>query len=180
MTENQTIQSIQDRRSIRKYKQQPIEQELLNTVLETALQAPSARNEQPCQMIVVHDQALLEEIDNAFLEAIALKDNRPIPKGYLFHGAPCVIMVPRNISNNYSREDSGILAQTIALTANSLGLGTCIVGLIQYVKYHEKADELFKKLLVPEGYALDLCLPIGYPDEIPMAKPRKNNIIWQS
>lgn len=180
MTENQTIQSIQNRRSIRKYKQQPIEQNILETILDVATQAPSALNKQPCKMIVVRDQRLLEEIDNAFIEAIADTADRSIQKGYLFHGAPCVVMLPRDANNDYSQEDSGILAQTIALAADSVGLGSCIVGLIHYLKHHERAEEFFKTLSIPENYSLDLCVTLGYADEEPLAKPRKNNIIWQS
>ncbi len=180
MIENPTIRSILDRRSVRKYETKEIDQEVLETLLKVAEQAPSAKNQQSCLEIVVRDQQFLEEMDNAFMDVMVRKHDRTIPKGYLFHDAPCIIMLPRDASNIWSREDSGILAQTISIAAHSLGLGTCIIGLIRYLADHESVQEFYQKMQIPEGYALDLCVSVGYPAEMPTAKPRKNIVQWQS
>lgn len=180
--ENSVIKTILDRRSIRKYKDQAIDQALLEQLVDVSLQAPSARNLQSARMIITRDQELLNRMDDCFLEVMR-SGGRDIEKGYLFHGAPTVIFLAHSdLSGNPAdgHADAGILSQTIALCAKSLDLGTCIVGLISYLRKHPQCEAFYKELQVPDGFVIDLCVTVGYADEDPTAKPRKLPAIWQS
>jgi Nitroreductase len=175
---NEIIQAIENRRSIRKYKDEAVPQNELEKLVELSLQAPSARNQQPWHLIVVRDQVLLQEISDAVLEVLTAR-GRNMPQGWhMFHHAPVVIMIPRDTANAWGKVDSGIASQTMALAAYGMQLGTCIIGLIHHLDSHERKEEFYRRLQVPEGHQLDVCLSVGYPDEAPDARPREKKVTW--
>ena len=67
----------------------------------------------------------------------------------------------------------GLLCENICLAAQSMGLGTVIMGgPAMFISTNPKAKEFLKRLNLPEGYELRICVGVGYPDEAPEAKPR--------
>lgn len=177
---NEVIQAIYDRKSIRKYKEQEVTQAELEKLVDAALQAPSARNLQPWQMIVVRDQALLQDIHEAVKEMVQANGVALPDTWHLFHHAPAVVMLPREEASQWSGVDSGIVAQTLALAAQGLDLGTCMIGFIRTLENHVQKEAFYQRLHIPEGYQLDLCVSVGYPDEKPEARPRERKVEWHS
>lgn len=102
-------------------------------------------------------------------------------KGFRFFDAPAAIIISMDKSVGSGGEfDSGVIAQTIALTALNYGLGTCIQG--QGIMY---PDVVRKFTAIPESKLIVICLTIGYPDwDFPANKvqaerePSENITTW--
>lgn len=164
---------IMGRRSIRKFKPEPVSHELLAQVVEAAAYAPSWKNTQITRYIAVEGE---------LKERIAKKGTSIWPgNGAIISSAPVLIAVTmiKNRSG-YERDgsystprgdgwqmfDAGIASQTFCLAANEHGLGTVILGLFD--------QAVIEKLLgLPEDRELAALIPVGYPDETPAAPKRK-------
>lgn len=154
--------AIKTRRSIRAYKNKPIEDGKLEAVLEAARLAPSARNLQEWKYVVVKDKALRGKLVDA-------------ANGQRFVGqAPAVIVACAEQTDHVMPcgelsypIDVAISVDHITLAAVEQGLGTCWIGAF-------KQAEVKKLLSIPEKTKVVALLPIGYPDVSPAAKPRKS------
>jgi nitroreductase len=164
--------AIAERRSIRKYKTDPLPDELILQCVEAARLAPSWANTQTSRFVAVKDQTVREAL------AGVLSVNNPAHQAFL--SAPCVIclVAQRGVSGFRKGEpvtdkggywymfDAGIAMEHLVLCAWSLGLGTVHVGLFDAAK----AEAI---LGVPEGYSVVAMTPLGYFDEPPRPTPRK-------
>jgi len=154
-------EAIKQRRSIRDYQDKPVPQEKLDNVLEAARLAPSASNRQMCKFIVVRDKKRRLELSRA--------------AGGQAHiaGAPVVIAAIATMAEYVMRSgvyshpvDLAIAVDHITLAAVNEGLGTCWVGAFSQ-------DEVKNILNIPEKYRVVVLLPLGFPANVPEAKPRK-------
>ena len=152
--------AIEQRRSIRKYSDRPIEEEKLHKVLEAARLSPSAKNLQEWKFIVVRDDKIREELTGAI--------------GQPFVGGAPIILVccgtePNSIMKGGQPRytiDLSIATAYMILKAYEEGLGTCWLG-----SYDERAVK--KVLEVPDEVRVVSITPLGYPDESPAPRPRK-------
>ena len=155
------MEAIKGRRSIRKYKPDPVSEENLQKLMEAVRWSPSWANTQCWEVIVVKDPKIKSEL------ATALPKTNPALASMT--EAPIVIVLcgKRGISGFKKGEastvkgdwllfDTGIAMQTLCLTAHSLGLGTVVVGLFD----HKKAEEI---LGVPQSAEVVAMTPLGYP-----------------
>ena len=162
---------IKGRRSIRKYQDKAVPEELLNQVLESVRWAPSWANTQCWEIIVVKDQANRERLQEALVNV------NPAKKAMA--QAPVVLAIcgKLNSSGYYKGQvttkfgdwlmfDLGVATQTLCLTAHDLGLGTVITGLID----HNKVREI---LGIPEDYEVVALTPLGYPAKDSTAPKRR-------
>ena len=154
INENEVINNIMARRSIRKYIDKPVEHEKLEAVALAGINAPSAMNRQNWAVRIIEDQKLLADV----------KD--------MCRNAPNLICVCAPADGRFDL-DAGLLGENMMLAAQTLGLGTCIqTGPIRFLTTDEKAKAFRDSLDIPEGYKLLYVISIGYPDEQPNAKPR--------
>ena len=152
--DNEVIKTIMARRSVRKYLDKPVEHEKLEAVALAGINAPSAMNRQNWAVRIVEDQKLLADV-----------------KG-MCRNAPNLICVCAPADGRFDL-DAGLMGENMMLTAQSLGLGTCIqTGPVRFLTTDEKAKAFRDSLDLPEGYKLLYVISIGYPDEQPAAKPR--------
>jgi len=150
------------RGSIRGYKPDPVEEEKLLAVLEAARMAPTAHNNQPFRLIVIHTKGREDELAKIY--------GRP-----WFTQAPiviCIVGVPsegwvRQDGENYMLVDVAIAMDHLILEATNLGLGTCWVGAFS----PEAARDV---LALPPDVVPVAFTPLGYPDAEPREKVRKN------
>jgi nitroreductase len=155
------IEAIKGRRSIRKYKPDPVPEEALRTVLEAVRWAPSWANTQCWEVVVVKDPKMKAEL------ATALSKTNPALSSII--EAPLVIVLcgkkgvsgfkkgeAVTVKGDWLMFDTGIVMQTLCLTAYSLGLGTVIVGMFD----HKKVEEI---LGVPQNVEVVAMTPLGYP-----------------
>ena len=174
---NQVVDCIMSRRSIRAYKPEQIKDEELKTILECAINAPSARNSQPWEVRVIRDK---EAIDNLNKEVIAdMIEKRPEAKerfadenASVFFHAPTLLVVAYDTTQYWGQSDCGMLVQNILLAAESMNIGSCAVGCCREYINSPKAADFVKSLNLPENYVVYLTVTLGYKDENPDAKPR--------
>ena len=153
------MEAIKGRRSIRAYDSKPVEKEKIEAVLEAARLAPSARNRQKWQFIVVTDP----ETKDKMLDAC---NNQPSVKQ-----APAIIVAcgqdPGMMSCEQPVEtiDVSIAFSFIILKAYEEGLGTCWLG-------NFNKDKVKAALGIPDDVSVVAITPLGYPAESPDARPR--------
>ncbi len=171
---NEVVQAIMERRSIRKYKDKPVEKEKLDLVATCGINAPSGMNKQPWEIRIVDSKAYIDGITDIFKEANPKVQEDPNFKN-MFRNAPCVIFIGTP-ANGGSEFDCGLAAENMMLAAYSLGLGTCCLGgPIRFMNDNDKAKSYLEKLKFSDDYKLLYAIAIGYPDETPDAKPRDSN-----
>jgi nitroreductase len=142
---------VGNRKSIRSYSNQIVEEEKLTGILEAARIAPSWANKQCCNYIVVKDKAKIEALAGMFFSWIK---EAPIML------AACADPKESGVRNgmDYYLVDVGISMQQLVLAATSEGLGTCWIGAFDEAKVK-------KVLEVPENIKVVALTPVGYPAE---------------
>ncbi len=171
------MQAIKDRRSVRKYKPDPVSDEALNTVLDAARWAPSWSNTQCSQFIVVRDPETKKRLAGALTLIAPGVEN---PSAEAIRSAPVVVVACAQLGKSgyyhgqqstskgdWHMFDVALAMQNLTLAAHSIGLGTVHIGL-----FDDKA--MAEVLDVPEGITVVELTPLGYPDEAPNAPPRKD------
>src|SRR4030043_1490104 len=113
---NDVLKAIKSRRTLRRFKPNPIDAEMLQSILEAGRWAPSLSNLQPWKFIVIKDQGLKNALDKAARESV-------LHLG--IHEAPSVILVcvDRRIDPLHAIETGAAATQNMTLAGNSLGLG---------------------------------------------------------
>ncbi len=152
------VENILARRSIRNYTDQQVTQDQLDILVECAINAPSANNRQPWEVRIIRNADLLSKFTAINERAI--------------FNAPTVIVIANDTQNRWSPFDCGLLTQNILLAAESMDLGTCVVGSVPNVLKNEEAKELLESLNLPEGYEPIIGICLGNKNERPDAKPR--------
>jgi len=159
-------QALKDRRSIRKYKPDPVPVDKLERILEAARIAPSWSNLQCWRFIVVEDGPIRQAL------AESMPANNPARKA-VGETAPLVLVLcadPQQSGDqdrkDYYLLDAGLAMQQLMLAAHTEGLGTCWVAWFD----EEKARVACS---VPQNYRVVALSPLGFPDVAPGARPRK-------
>lgn len=195
ITKNETLKVIYERRAVRKFKDKAVEKELLLELLNAARMAPSAINKQPWHFYVLTNTEMIKRFSSAIIKhskmamlkaglkealhhllhpgSFHLKDGMDFLKAEdpIFHGAPVVIFISSEKSNDWASLDIGMCAQNIMLAAKSLGLDTCPVGLAKFI---ENTDE-YKELHIPSSEQINLAILVGYGNENPAVHERKQD-----
>ena len=172
---NGVIEAIEARRSIRAYKDAPVEREKLELLAKCGVMAPSAMNRQEWEVRIVDSKEWIDGATATYLKAIegTGKADYMLKPGFknIFRNAPAVIFVaaPEGL---FAGENVGCLAQNIMLAATELDLGTCFLGSAQMIFAEPAMAGYLQSLGFSEGYKLRYALAVGYPDESPEAKPR--------
>ena len=170
--ENEVINTIMARRSVRKYLNKPVEHEKLEAVVKCGINAPSGMNRQPWIVRVVEDQKLIADVTEVYKQENTEQVKRDKDFKNMFRNAPNIICVCTP-ANGGGELDAGLLGENMMLAAQSLGLGTCCLqGPVRFLLSNEKARFFLERLDIPSDYRLNYILAIGYPDEQPDARPR--------
>ncbi|MHC4621119.1 MAG: nitroreductase family protein [Planctomycetota bacterium] len=153
---------IRSRRSIRRYRPDPIPSEMIDQVLEAGRWAPSANNQQPWAFIVVHDKEVQRQI--------AQHAAYYLDRGARIEEAPLLIVlcgqIRSEIYHRFLRGELGMAGMQMMLQAHALGLGTCwIDGLDQ--------SKIADVLQVPDNMEVIAMLTAGFPIENPVPTSRK-------
>lgn len=154
------MEAIKQRRSIRKYRDRPVEEEKLKRILEAGRLAPSAANRQEWRYVIVRDKETRQKLMKA-------------AKGQPFVGEAAIVIAACAETDNHVMTcgqlcypiDLAISIDHMTLKAVDEGLGTCWIG-----AFYE--DEVKKILGVPEDVHVVELLTLGYPADIPPPRPR--------
>ncbi len=176
----EVLEAIKTRRSIRRYKTDPIDDKIIETVLEAARWAPSWANTQCWRFIVVRDNTIKAELANTLIKVErgdTLVDN---PSIEAVRSAPVVIIACAELGKSgyelrkpatdkgdwWYMYDVALAMQNLVLVAHSLGLGTVTIGAMD-------ARKAASILEVPEGFCVVSMTPLGYPDQVRNPRPRR-------
>ncbi len=160
-----------ERRSIRKYKDTPVPEELLNKVLEAGTFAPTGMNRQTPVMVAVTNKEIRDLLEKENAKVMGDEEKKP------FYGAPAVIVVFYDPEVYTSFEDGCLVMGNLMNAAYSVGLGSCWIHRAKEVFETPQGKELMKKWGVPENFiGVGNCI-IGYADEEPAPRPRKDGYI---
>lgn len=168
------LDNILKRRSIRKYTDQEVSQEILDVIMRCAIFAPSATNEQPWEVRVIHKPELLTIINERWKKTAPKKNliDAQNPNYSVMHHAPVLVVIAGDVKNPKARVDVGIMLQTILLSSHALGLGSCPIGMLVPTLIHPENQDIVKTLNIPDGYEVMANIALGYPDESPEAPIR--------
>jgi TonB family protein len=170
--ENEVINNIMARRSVRKYLDKPVEHAKLEAIAQAGINAPSAMNRQNWAVRIIEDYKLIADVSEAYKQENPQMVERDPNFKNMFRNAPNLICVCAPSDGGFNL-DAGLLGENMMLAAQSLGLGTCIqTGPVRFLLTNEKAKPFLEALDIPEGYKLLYVIAVGYPDEKPDAKPR--------
>ncbi|MBR2326979.1 MAG: nitroreductase family protein [Alistipes sp.] len=174
--ESGIVEVIEARRSIRAYKNQPVEREKLQRLAELGVAAPSAMNRQEWELRIVDSKAWIDECSKCYLSAVEGTGKadyllRDANFKNIFRNAAAVIFVAAP-QGEFSDINIGLLGENIMLAAVDMGLGTCCLGSVVPMFAEPAMAPYLASLGFSEGYRLRYALAVGYPDEEPAAKPR--------
>ena len=168
--DNVVIENIMSRRSIRKYKNEPVAREVMEEIALCGINAPNGPNKQSWEVRVVDNPEFQNEI-----KAVMAAAGGERAAG-CFYNAPVWVFIARDNGYDFSTIDCGLLAENMMLSAHSLGVGSvCLGSPVRFILTSPDKDKVLSKLGFSEGYELCLCIGFGYPDEAPKAKPRDIN-----
>ena len=156
-----TLEAIRTRRSVRKYQDRPVPEELVQKLLAAAMSAPSARNEQPWQFVVIDDGRILADIAEIN------------PNAQMARQAPLGIMVCGDLSleksPGYWVVDCAAAVENILLAAHALGLGAVWTGVFPR---EERMEGLRRLAKLPSNVIAHSLVVLGYPAEQPPPQER--------
>lgn len=166
------------RHSTRKFKEEPVPQEVLDKVIEAGRQAPSGKHKNQSRFIVIRKKEVLQELialvqqEFAKMEVTPENDDnfggaiRAAKKGgYVFmYNAPVLIVVAnkRDYGNKYA--DVSCAMQNMMLAANALDLGSCWINQLRWLQDNPVLRAYLQKLGMAEDEEVCASLSIGYPD----------------
>lgn len=170
----ETLECIRTRRSIRKYKSDPVPDELLQQVLEAGMWAPTGRNCQSPTIVAITNKEQRDRL-MALNASIMGFDNDP------FYNAPVVLVVLVDKSVKTHENDGELVIQNMLLAAHDLGLASCYIW---RAKQEFQTDE-GKQMLADWGLPADVDFEgvghviLGYADmPAPDPAPRKENYVY--
>ena len=161
----EAMQNLLERRSIRKYKDAQVPDELLDKVLEAGLYAPTGMNRQNVIMVAVRDKETRDQMMK-MNAAVMGSQNDP------FYGAPCVIVVLGDPETYPVVENGSLVLGNLMNAAHALGLGSCWIHRAKQTFETEEGKALLRKWGLKESLVgIGNCI-LGYPDEDPAPRPR--------
>lgn len=154
---------INQRQSVRKYKEKPVEREKIEKLVEAIHIAPSACNSQPWKIIIVDEPELKNQVAKAtFSNTVSFNRfalEAPVIAVLVIEKAKLIAQIGGSIKNQeYPMYDIGIAAAHFCLQATEVGLGTCMIGWFDERKIQ-------KLLNIPEKRKIGLVITLGYPPE---------------
>ncbi len=175
----EVMEAIRTRRSIRSYKPDPVDNQSIQIVLEAARWAPSWKNTQCWRFIVVHNNGIKAALADCLIGSIKGGLASKNPAAEAVRTAPVVIVACAELGKSgYNGDklatdkgewymfDVALAMQNFALAAHSLGLGTVHIGQFD-------AERTAGVLKLPENFCVVEMTPLGYPEQEPNIRPRK-------
>mgnify|MGYP003297713000 CR=1 FL=1 len=161
---------LTERRSVRSYKKDQINDNELNAVLEAGLHAPSGRNRQCTIMVACQNAEEIALMSRLNASAMGV-DTDP------FYGAPTVVVVFADTEVYTHVEDGSLVLGNMLNAAHAIGVGSCWIHRAREVFESPYGIALKKKLGIDDKYvAVGNCI-LGYPEIIPEVRPRKDGYI---
>lgn len=168
---NETIKTLIERRSCKKFKSEQIKKEELDLILQAGMNAPTGKGMQSPIILVLQDKEKIEKL-REINKKILGRDVDP------FYNAPTVLVVMADKNMFTYVEDGSLVLGNMMNAAFSLGVGSCWIHRAKEEFESPEGKALLKEWNIPENYeGVGHCI-LGYADmEYPEAKPRKKDYV---
>lgn len=154
---NEVIKAILERRSIRQFTNQPVPQDILDTIVDAALHAPSGRGDKTWKFTVITNKELIRKLANA----IAAELGR---NGYNMYD-PTVLIIPSNLRDSrFGMEDNACAMENIFLAAHSFGVGSVWINQIRDICDTDRIRPILDEFHIPADHVIYGMAALGYPD----------------
>ena len=166
------LELIKSRRSVKKFKSDPVPKALIEKIVEAGSWAPTGRNWQSPIILAVTNKELRDKLSR--LNFLSDSDKRVDP----FYGAPVVLVVLADKTKHTYVYDGSLVMGNMLLEAHSLGLGACWIHRAKETFNSDEGKAILKELGIEGEYeGIGNCV-VGYPDMTPADKPRKENWVY--
>ena len=168
---NEVIKNIEERRSIKKYKDEMIPKEIIEKIVEAGTYAPSGMGRQSSIIIAITNKEIRDKLSKLNAKIMGA-DIDP------FYGAPVVLVVLAKKDIPTHVYDGSLVMENLMLAANSLGIGSCWIHRAKEEFETEEGKEILKSLGIEDKYeGIGHCI-LGYKAEEGNLKPRKDNYVY--
>ena len=185
------IDAIYSRHAIRHYRDEIVDSELIDTLLDAAVQAPSAMHESPWAFIVIQDKSLLHAISEDTKRAILDKEHHhPLANQHgidqvsqqnyeIFYNANTLILICSRFQGPFVQADCWLAAENLMIAACAKGLGTCVIGFaidtLNTIPWKER-------LGIPPEMTVVAPIIVGIPsgEPIPIYRKPPKVVSWRS
>ena len=168
---NTTIRDLTERRSIRKYKAEQITKAELEQVLQAGVCAPTGMNRQSPIIVAVQKAETVKLLSRLNAEVMGSSSDP-------FYGAPTVLVVLAAAGSPHAVQDGSLVMGNLMNAAHAIGLGSCWINRAREVFAGEEGKRLLKEWGIEGEYVgVGHCI-LGYADEKPEMKPRKENYVY--
>lgn len=174
---SKAIEMIKNRRSVRRYKDEPVPREVIEKIVEAGTWAATGMNRQSPIIIAVTNRALRDRL--CAMNAKILESMGRGGAGDPFYGAPAVLVVLADKNVPTCIHDGSLVMGNLMLAASELGVGSCWIHRAKETFETEEGKAILKELGITGDYVgVGNCV-LGYPDsDVPEAKPRKENYVF--
>lgn len=155
------IEAIKTRRTIRFFKQDPIEDKVLFDLVDAGHVAPSASNGQPLEYVIVNEKAVVEKVFEQLGWGAYVEPRRTPPAGRKPVAYIVVLINSEWELGRFGVVDAAAAIQNILLAAWNQGIGSCWLASV-------KREKTAKILGLPQNLRIDSVIALGYPDENPL------------
>lgn len=183
---DQVLSCIKSRRSIRRFKQEQIEDSQLNVLLEAAIWAPSGSNSQSWLFTAIYNKDTLKNLNETVRKAFLTwtpDDDYPAKRratvnaqkeGFnFFHNAPTLIIASNMQGYQNAMADCVAAQQNIFLAAHAMGLGACWINQLRWLTDDVGVRGFLEEIGLPKNHVICCSAAVGYPDHTPPAPARK-------
>ena len=183
----QVTDAIAGRRSVRAYKDDPVADDVLRRLVDAAVLAPNAVNQQPWTFTIITDAQLLTRISDESKahmlatagegrEAEHFRAHLVDPAFHIFYKAPALVVISAKAAGAWIVEDCALAAENLMLTAHAEGLGTCWIGFAQSYL----GTVAGKSMIAAHATQVPVApIIVGWPQTAPSPVPRnKPEIRW--
>jgi nitroreductase len=178
---------LRSRRSVRSFRDTPVDSTVVHRLIEAATLAPSANNIQPWEFWVIEGKERVDDLSqraklwltervahNPTADAVHQRQQLVDPKFVLFHGAPTLVLVVATSYEKQAEEDCCLAALSFMLAARNEEIGTCWIGSsLPWLNLHSIKVELD----IPLGSCIVAPIIVGYPQEWPQSHERSQALI---
>lgn len=158
---------LKNRRSVRTWIKKPVEREVLNRIIQAAIEAPCSCNRQSWKFLILQDKQKIERVST-------FRGEKFLSNAAALILVFCDISLYPAIEKSYSPYmDAAVAAENMLLAVQYLGLGACIVNMGRNTLTQENRANLYKEFNIPKQFESICVIAIGYPDKI-NKKPARN------
>ena len=181
---NEVLKAIHNRRSIRSYGPRQLAEKDLWEILKAAIVAPNGMNQQKWHFSVIQDKALLDKMVDIIKENVLKSGNEFLiqrvksPGYHTFYHAPTLVLISADKQADFTHVDCGAAAQNIALAAESLGIGSCLIASSGLLFASREGEQMSSDLGIPDGYQHIISVALGYADADRPAMPHRNEDVF--